>query len=106
MKKAKKRTQSRGIFNQTFLLLSIFAVVMLNQTEITGIVNETNTDLPSQINPKYLSDKFFIGNTNEQKILFLLYYIGIGVSYNVTIDLQANSSTGVSFSIFSDSGQN
>jgi hypothetical protein len=83
-----------------FVFLWIFIVLLFNQTTINGYVN-----VPKTIVPQYLADSFFTSNTSEQEILFPFYFMGLGAKYNITIDLHSDSSSDVSFFIFSDSGK-
>jgi hypothetical protein len=83
-----------------FFLLFSLIVVLLNPTAISGLVSESNS-----LGPQVLEGNFFISNTSDQKTLFQLEFLGIGVTYNVTIRLHANSSSDVSFSLFPESGK-
>ena len=84
----------------------LFLIVIL-------VLNTFNLSLYTEISalpesPAYNSEigSFQLYNTSEQKTLFEFYSMGMGQSYNVTTHLHTNSSSGVSFSIFHESGIN
>jgi hypothetical protein len=79
-----------------------FVVVVLLLSPSLKVCDSSNKD---EYNPHSLSGNFSLSNTPESALLFSFGISGIGLTYNLTISLQSNSTSNVSFSIFNNTGK-
>lgn len=95
-----KLLRKTGKLILSFLIIIVLARVFVNQTSDRGVVNAQHVRGPDSV-----SGNFFLTNTTDQELLFQFYATGVGLVYNVTVNVHSNSTTGVHFFFFNDSGK-
>lgn len=88
---------------------SRFKTIVLCICVISGLVCVTPVEARivewRPVNPENFTGSFYIDNTSEQQELFTFMLFGIGLTYNVTFELHANSTTGLNISLFPSTGK-